>query len=54
MLKYDIEKIKDVQIKDIPTIVLDIGSNTIKAGYAGRDAPEFVISTVVGTVRRYC
>jgi hypothetical protein len=36
---------------DIPTIVLDIGSNSIKCGYAGEDAPRVVISSVVGAVK---
>eukprot|EP00041_Stephanoeca_diplocostata_P033977 m.1138144 g.1138144 ORF g.1138144 m.1138144 type:complete len:494 (-) comp24439_c0_seq2:49-1530(-) len=40
-----------IEVKDIPTIVLDFGSNTIKAGFAGEDAPRVVTSAVVGRVR---
>jgi len=40
-----------VEIKDIPTIVIDLGSSTIKVGYAGQDAPLQVVSAVVGHVR---
>eukprot|EP00051_Salpingoeca_urceolata_P003110 m.55243 g.55243 ORF g.55243 m.55243 type:complete len:499 (+) comp12519_c0_seq1:52-1548(+) len=45
------KKIKEVFIRDIPTIVIDIGSNTIKCGYAGEDAPRWVFSSVMGRVR---
>lgn len=42
---------KKVEIKDIPTVVIDLGSSTIKVGYAGQDAPLQVVSAVVGHVR---
>ena len=38
--------------EDIPTIVIDCGSNTIKIGYGGEDAPLVIFSSVVGRVRR--
>eukprot|EP00038_Savillea_parva_P019171 m.26680 g.26680 ORF g.26680 m.26680 type:complete len:496 (+) comp4337_c0_seq1:141-1628(+) len=45
------KKAEPVKIEEIPTIVLDLGSDTIKAGYAGEDAPRVVTSSVVGRVR---
>lgn len=33
-------------------IVVDIGSGTIKAGYAGEDAPRVTFPSVVGHVRQ--
>eukprot|EP00053_Salpingoeca_punica_P004509 m.49475 g.49475 ORF g.49475 m.49475 type:complete len:514 (+) comp12826_c1_seq1:2177-3718(+) len=41
----------EVKIEKIPTIVIDLGSNTVKAGFAGQDAPKFVLSSVVGGIR---
>ena len=41
---------EQVFIKDLRTIVIDLGSSHIKAGYAGNDAPETVFSSVVGHV----
>ena len=34
-------------------LVIDYGSHTIKAGFGDEGKPEFVISTVVGKVRKY-
>eukprot|EP00049_Salpingoeca_infusionum_P007150 m.116192 g.116192 ORF g.116192 m.116192 type:complete len:258 (-) comp13600_c0_seq3:1290-2063(-) len=39
-----------VRIKEIPALVLDIGSCTIKAGRAGEDAPAVVMSALVGFI----
>lgn len=39
------------EITDIPTIVVDLGSCSIKAGYAGDDAPSVVLSSIIGHVR---
>lgn len=36
---------------DIPTIVIDVGSGSIKAGFAGEDAPRAIFSAVVGVIR---
>lgn len=36
---------------DVPALVVDIGSDTIRAGFAGEDLPKAVFSTVVGTPR---
>ena len=38
---------------DISTIVIDLGSSTIKVGFAGEDAPRWVFSSVVGHIRKY-
>jgi hypothetical protein len=32
--------------EDVSTIVIDVGTNTTKAGYAGEDHPRFVIPSV--------
>jgi actin-related protein len=42
---------KSVVIKDIPTLIIDLGSSTIKVGFGGEDAPILVTSAVVGHVR---
>eukprot|EP00039_Didymoeca_costata_P031272 m.33961 g.33961 ORF g.33961 m.33961 type:complete len:497 (+) comp8641_c0_seq2:117-1607(+) len=42
---------KSVHIKEIPTLVIDIGSNTIKVGYAGEEVPVVMVSSVAGHVR---
>lgn len=39
------------RVQDIPTIVIDVGSNTIKAGFAGEEAPLVMASAVAGHVR---
>ena len=38
-------------MEDPQAVVIDNGSNTIKAGFAGDDAPRSVFSTVVGRPR---
>jgi actin len=35
-------------IEEATTVVIDNGSGTLKAGFAGDDAPRAVFSTVVG------
>ena len=35
---------------DITTIVIDLGSGMIKAGFAGEDAPRWMFSSVVGSI----
>lgn len=42
---------KTVIIKDLQTIVVDVGSNNTKVGFAGEDAPRWMFSTVVGRIR---
>lgn len=37
---------------DLQAIVIDNGSGSIKAGFAGDDAPRSVFSTVVGSSSR--
>eukprot|EP00048_Salpingoeca_helianthica_P005293 m.86315 g.86315 ORF g.86315 m.86315 type:complete len:509 (-) comp13545_c0_seq2:299-1825(-) len=39
------------QIKSIPTIVIDLGSGMIKAGFAGEDAPRWMFSSIIGHVQ---
>ena len=36
-------------MEDSTTVVLDIGMHSIKAGFAGKDAPEFVAYNNFGT-----
>lgn len=36
-----------------PAIVVDNGSSTVKAGYAGEDAPKVVFPCVVGSLRHH-
>jgi actin beta/gamma 1 len=36
---------------DLSAIVLDVGSGTIKAGFAGEDAPQAVVPTMIGRRR---
>lgn len=36
---------------DIPALVVDNGSGVLKAGYAGEDAPRFILPAVVGRPR---
>ncbi len=38
---------------DIPTIVIDLGSGMIKAGFAGEDAPRWMFNSVVGSIKKY-
>ena len=40
-----------IQLQDIRTIVLDIGSGSLKAGFAGEDAPRVVMSAVAGFIK---
>jgi actin-like protein 6A len=35
---------------EVSAIVLDVGSHTVKGGYAGEDAPKSVLPSVVGGV----
>jgi actin-related protein len=35
---------------EVAAIVLDLGSHTVKGGYAGEDAPKAVLPSVVGGV----
>ena len=37
---------------EVQALVIDNGSGTIKAGFAGEDAPRAVFPTVVGRPRR--
>jgi len=37
---------------EVAAIVLDLGSNTCKAGYAGEDAPKAVFPSVVGSIEQ--
>ena len=41
-----------VKTLDIPTIVIDLGSGMIKAGFAGEDAPRWVFSSVIGCIKK--
>ncbi|EGD79707.1 hypothetical protein PTSG_10692 [Salpingoeca rosetta] len=53
-LLQQIEKPKPkpvVKLEDIRTIVIDIGSGSIKAGFAGEDAPRVVMSAIVGFIK---
>ncbi|XP_035697278.1 actin-42-like [Branchiostoma floridae] len=36
---------------DLPAVVLDCGTDSVKAGFAGEDTPRAVLPTVVGTPR---
>lgn len=38
-------------LDEIGAIVCDVGSNTIRVGYAGEDSPRFDIPTNVGTLK---
>jgi actin, other eukaryote len=35
---------------EIPAVVVDVGSDTIKAGFAGDDAPRVIFPSVVGHI----
>eukprot|EP01097_Dermamoeba_algensis_P006264 TRINITY_DN3923_c0_g1_i1.p1 TRINITY_DN3923_c0_g1~~TRINITY_DN3923_c0_g1_i1.p1 ORF type:complete len:282 (-),score=51.61 TRINITY_DN3923_c0_g1_i1:758-1579(-) len=37
---------------EVSALVIDFGSSTIKAGYAGEDTPKFVFPSAVGTIAR--
>eukprot|EP00056_Hartaetosiga_gracilis_P021660 m.25623 g.25623 ORF g.25623 m.25623 type:complete len:510 (-) comp9199_c0_seq2:67-1596(-) len=39
-----------VVVKDIQTIVVDLGSNAVKVGFAGEDAPRAVVSSIAGYI----
>eukprot|EP00045_Choanoeca_perplexa_P013897 m.159669 g.159669 ORF g.159669 m.159669 type:complete len:294 (+) comp16490_c1_seq45:471-1352(+) len=41
---------RTVEVKDIATIVIDLGSGLVKAGYAGQDAPSVVLNAIIGTI----
>jgi hypothetical protein len=47
-----VEPAKEVLATSVTPIVIDVGSNTIKAGFGGDDAPLFVFSAVVGRVQK--
>eukprot|EP00055_Hartaetosiga_balthica_P011943 m.56137 g.56137 ORF g.56137 m.56137 type:complete len:508 (+) comp7785_c0_seq1:161-1684(+) len=38
-------------VKDIQTIVIDLGSNAVKVGFAGEDAPRVVVSSIAGFIK---
>jgi len=38
----------EVRFDETETVVIDIGSGFIKAGYSGEDLPRVVIPTVIG------
>eukprot|EP00043_Microstomoeca_roanoka_P008224 m.79330 g.79330 ORF g.79330 m.79330 type:complete len:508 (+) comp14153_c0_seq4:182-1705(+) len=40
-----------IKLQDIRTIVIDLGSGSIKAGFAGEDAPRVVMSAIVGFIK---
>eukprot|EP00045_Choanoeca_perplexa_P013892 m.159590 g.159590 ORF g.159590 m.159590 type:complete len:172 (+) comp16490_c1_seq30:471-986(+) len=44
---------RTVEVKDIATIVIDLGSGLVKAGYAGQDAPSVVLNAIIGTIAKY-
>ncbi len=43
--------VRSMSADEVPAVVIDNGSGTIKAGLSGEDLPEIILPTIIGRPR---